>query len=1138
MKKKSLFSAILWFYLLPTILAQPSIARMVGTAQADQFNEVELIQNGTTSDYYMAGSTNGIATFTRLDQNGDVVWARQLNDNPQAQSQFFDFVQDPVSGDFLVVGRIITPNPGGGGPIWRSIICRIDQNGNLVYCLRYRLVGRNSFTKIVVNPVANPGTGYIFYVVGSQSNATAGGNNDEVFVMNIAANLAGGVLDILWANVYDLTQFSDDQMVRTAIPMPNGGIMISGDCTNPGPTACSALIFQNGATPTDAFGSSIGFRHNAQFNIRDAVFSPASGLGGAGLYVTGSTNNGDAFISLLNPNNLSVAWTNSLPAGPTGFDDGWGVEIDAANNIFLVGEQAVNNRFVITQLQDVGNGFQVIGQGTFYNSGTQANAFDDFKIIGNQFIYLDERINTGIFGVSNNDALLVSLPLPLNSCISVNTNIQRQNDGFTTFTAAMNVAQLQIPPQEPTICTVNPLTIQSQNLCCVNLSVYQDITTVFPGVTINGDTQLEGKYYFPPNTLLTVTGNTVLDITNVDIVFDECSGIDFINGAQVRANNSVFRTCEDDMLWSGLRFDNSVGNKINECTFKNAENALYFEGLNGNNADGVISNNLFYNNQRSLRTDNVVFNFAISGNRFLVDQNLPTQNCNDPTGVQLAGIWSDQTIFRENISHNNFLLGDRIDFVGFYYGVFGNAIAANISENIFTDMDRSIDIKNASGQVDIMQNEVDKNNRDNFVFLPFDIQIYIENGKYGTQIIGNELLKNNLPNPAPLLFIGILTQDVSLLQLEENTIRGFSNGIWLHRTNFSNVLENNISDAIISGISVTESFGNAIACNEIDLDFANPTLTNAGRGILLSDVNRSSVYSNCVFDCQHSLYLSHSVPNTQIPTIANNYLYNYSSTGIYSENYAGSIGTSAQPGLNTLWSNNNAAVDIQSVGTTLNAADNFGMFNISGVAITSNNPYHSTASCANQIFNMPSQGNHNLAYDCNRRVASALPIRIDSSGYSLRENFVDELQSYKGEERFEVALTIQNVLANASWEKVAGFRTELDRQSLLGEQDDQRLDYYLKRLRGDKQAARGILEKISPASKQVREWKAIEMALFNLHTKKEGLQGVTLKSLNYLESIAAGDGKNASRARSILNFWDSESYPIDLEELLSEYLNN
>jgi len=64
----------------------------------------------------------------------------------------------------------------------------------------------------------------------------------------------------------------------------------------------------------------------------------------------------------------------------------------------------------------------------------------------------------------------------------------------------------------------------------------------------------DGKYYLDDNVILTVTNGSVLDITNVDVVFGECAGIVFTNGAMLRSNNSVYRPCYVDGTWKGLRF--------------------------------------------------------------------------------------------------------------------------------------------------------------------------------------------------------------------------------------------------------------------------------------------------------------------------------------------------------------------------------------------------------------------------------------------------------------------------------------------------------------------------------------------------------------------------------------------------------
>ena len=127
----------------------------------------------------------------------------------------------------------------------------------------------------------------------------------------------------------------------------------------------------------------------------------------------------------------------------------------------------------------------------------------------------------------------------------------------------------------------------------------------------------------------------------------------------------------------------------------------------------------------------------------------------------------------------------------------------------------------------------------------------------------------------------------------------------------------------------------------------------------------SEISSNCILDCANSMYFGGSSSLALLPRIRNNFLYNYNNTGINVVNHSGNIGTASDHGMNTLWSNNNSAVDINS-SSNITVADNFGMFNIAWpfVQITANNPYHSTASCGHQIFNMPSQGNLNVTYTC------------------------------------------------------------------------------------------------------------------------------------------------------------------------------
>ncbi len=159
----------------------------------------------------------------------------------------------------------------------------------------------------------------------------------------------------------------------------------------------------------------------------------------------------------------------------------------------------------------------------------------------------------------------------------------------------------------------------------------------------------------------------------------------------------------------------------------------------------------------------------------------------------------------------------------------------------------------------------------------------------------------------------------------------------------------------------------------------------------------SEVSSNCITDCYTSMDIR-SFSGGSLPKIRNNYLYNYNFIGMNAFGYTGNIGTliPADSGLNTLWSNYNPAVDINS-NINIVVADNFGMFNISfpQVQIVSNRPYHSTASCGHQIFNMPSQGNLNINYTCDNYSVLFGTLTGSVGSFSLSGNYKELLQSSK-----------------------------------------------------------------------------------------------------------------------------------------------
>lgn len=524
---------------------------------------------------------------------------------------------------------------------------------------------------------------------------------------------------------------------------------------------------------------------------------------------------------------------------------------------------------------------------------------------------------------------------------------------------------------------------------------------------INTDAVFDGKYFIEDGIILTIDG-AILDITNVDLVFGDCAGIDFINGAHLRANNSVLRPCQIDGTWRGLQFTSAgnFDNIINECTFKNAEIALYFNG----NVDGVVSNNLFSNCNHGIRAaSSSNFNHPISGNRFVVDDFFPTyHNCYPFTSpVTTYGVFMTSCRMRSEISHNEFIYSKEAGPVGplSSIGIGFFRTGGNMSENTFTNFRNPIIISDPSLTSYIDNNEIEYNND----FLPSLIPnptagISIYSNKSIVEITNNEIHDNS----GNIISYGIYVTASSRVSARKNEIDGFDVGLFFYRDNSIEITENIVTNVTVDGIrfeDLNRVNKNYITCNEVTMK----PFTGTGIHVLSANQN-TFIYSNCISDSRNALTVEALLGSGHtIPVIRNNYLYNYSN-GISNVGHSGNIGTSADPGLNTLWSNNNSAVDIAST-TSITVANNFGMFNISfpQVAISQNNPYHSTASCGHQIFNMPSQGNLNQTFVCDNTSIVYFPVTVISSEARLGDVTLQDAIAASNEPLMDMIRFIESI---------------------------------------------------------------------------------------------------------------------------------
>jgi hypothetical protein len=285
------------------------------------------------------------------------------------------------------------------------------------------------------------------------------------------------------------------------------------------------------------------------------------------------------------------------------------------------------------------------------------------------------------------------------------------------------------------------------------------------------------------------------------------------------------------------------------------------------------------------------------------------------------------------------------------------------------------------------------------------------------------------------------------------------------------------------------------------------------RGLYAFDLTPlSEISSNCFNDSYNSMEFRTTSTSLSLPKIRNNFLYNYNFIGINIVGYSGSIGTLTppDPGLNTLWSNYNPAIDINS-STNITVADNFGMFNISWptVQITSNRPFHSTASCAQQIFNMPSQGNLNVNYLCDN-YQKLFGVLAGSGGqFSLPADYKERLKS--SSDQFMEADLILASIEDAD----AGLLDEVIGSTSLTSNEAAMLKYNYDCRNSDYLNARLNLLQYIPVTEDENDFRVLR--LIDLDILEFGWDLLSANQYNVLEQIKVKGSENSNFAISLLN---------------------
>jgi hypothetical protein len=246
--------------------------------------------------------------------------------------------------------------------------------------------------------------------------------------------------------------------------------------------------------------------------------------------------------------------------------------------------------------------------------------------------------------------------------------------------------------------------------------------------------------------------------------------------------------------------------------------------------------------------------------------------------------------------------------------------------------------------------------------------------------------------------------------------------------------------------------------------------------------------------------------------------------GINAVNYSGNIGTLSppDPGLNTLWSNYNPAIDINS-SANITVADNFGMFNISWptVQIVSNRPYHSTSSCAQQIFNMPSQGNLNVNYTCDNYKNLFTTLTGSGGQYGLVPGFIELLKS--SPTQFDDADLILASVDSAD----PGLLDEIISATSLTANEESILKYNYYYRKSDFVNARLYIGQFSPADDDEADFKTLH--LYDLDIIEHGWDVLTADDFRNLGLIKDKGSYNSNFAISLMN--NSPTYRDHLFDL-------
>ncbi|MEO6691736.1 MAG: hypothetical protein ABIO44_05295, partial [Saprospiraceae bacterium] len=396
-----------------------------GTPLDNSFSKV--IQDGT--EYYVLGqdqpSTGALsrATVSRLASDGTLLWTKSLG----IASQWNDAIR-VKKGDLMLVGNSLPL----ANPMGKSIMGRIDANGNFAWVREYdEPGGRDYFLRIIENP--NPqNPNFPYYVIGGQKEVPGLSNTwDDVVMLNINGNG-----NYNWKKIY--VSNSDDEFFRGFLALSNGNMIISG----------SRLDIQNDHSGifyvTDNTGTLLSGKIANFMNYPD--FKQAQN--GSGFYTASNSEIGQApFISKFDQNYVQV-WQVQIPK-LVSISQIW----ESSPGVLYatgVGNFGFLNRTVILKLQDNSPNAPSLIWTKYLNLGNGFFGGSTNLMPNNRIAFTDGRMDPNSFGARN--AFLAIADLDLNTCITssdaaslLSTNLSPINQVLFPISNTDTIGGVNIP---------------------------------------------------------------------------------------------------------------------------------------------------------------------------------------------------------------------------------------------------------------------------------------------------------------------------------------------------------------------------------------------------------------------------------------------------------------------------------------------------------------------------------------------------------------------------------------------------------------------------------------------------------------------------------------------------------------------